>query len=503
MRVKKSFLNAFFGALILVIRSVLLFAVRIVFVKTLGKTLLGVDSLFTNILVVLSIADAGISTAISFNLYKPLSEKNYKKISSLMTFYKKAYKRLGIIVLGAGVLFMPFLSIIVKENITNLYLFYLIYLFSTVVTYFISYKDSLLTADQNFYKSSMIVGTTYILMYVLRIVFLLIWPNFLVFALIQPIMIIIQRVLVNRYITKCYPMVDFDYKEEIPKKEQKQIFKNVKSMFLNKIGYFLVNGSDNIIISAIPSLGLGTVAIYTNYYSVVGAIDTIIAKAISGVTSSYGDLAVVESKDVQENVFNVLSFVNFIIYGLFGVGFFFLLTPLIKICFGSSFDISTVTLLVLCLNFYLVGMIRPLDIIKEATGNYYQDRYVNIFQAIINIVLSIVLGKLYGLFGVVLATLISFVCLPLWNRPYVAYKYIFNKKPYNYLKKQAIYFVSLLIICVVCHFTLNIVTIDNAVFDFVVKALFITIIYLLLVSALYCRTKEYKEVVYLIKKNRL
>ncbi|MBQ3420303.1 MAG: hypothetical protein IJH34_01260, partial [Romboutsia sp.] len=147
--------------------------------------------------------------------------------------------------------------------------------------------------------------------------------------------------------------------------------------------------------------------------------------------------------------------------------------------------------------------VRPLDIIKEATGNYYQDRYVNILQAVINIVLSIVLGKLYGLFGVVSATLISFVCLPLWNRPYVAYKYIFNKKPYNYLKKQAVYLGSLLIICVVCHFTLSIVALNNAILDFIVKALFITVIYLLLVSALYCHTKEYKEVIYLVKKNRL
>ena len=93
MRLKKSFLNAFTNSLILIIRSVLLFVVRIVFVKTLGKTLLGVDSLFTNIVLVLSLADSGIGTAINFSLYKPLAEKNYQKVSTLMSFYNCVYNR--------------------------------------------------------------------------------------------------------------------------------------------------------------------------------------------------------------------------------------------------------------------------------------------------------------------------------------------------------------------------------------------------------------------------
>ena len=152
MRVKKSILNAFSNSFILIIRSLLSFVIRIIFIRQLGKVYLGVDSLFTNILSVLSIADLGISTAINFSLYKPLSDKNYDRVSTLMTLYKKIYKVLGIIVLAIGIIIYIFLDKIVTTHVKNLDIIYFIYLFTTVSTYFLSYKNSLLIADQNNYK---------------------------------------------------------------------------------------------------------------------------------------------------------------------------------------------------------------------------------------------------------------------------------------------------------------------------------------------------------------
>ncbi len=492
MRVKKSFLNAFSNSLILIIRAVLLFVVRIVFVKTLGKIYLGVDSLFTNILLVLSIADSGISTAINFSLYKPLSDKDYTKVSVLMTFYKKVYKILGLIVILIGLSMLPFLNIIVKENVSNIHFIFILYLSTTAMTYFISYKDALLNADQNNYKVSFITGGTYIVMYLLRILFLLILPNFIVFVLIQLIMLLIQRVMINRYITKSYKNVDFNIDKKLSKKEQKKIYKSVGSMFLNKIGNYLVTGTDNIIISAFPNLGIALVGIYANYYSITNMTDNIINRGLSGITASFGDLAVNESKEVQENVFNIISFISFFIYGLITIGFWFLLTPLIKICFGNSFGLEGLTLLVICLNFYMIGNVKSLDVIKEATGNYVQDRYANIIQAIINIILSIILGKILGLLGVILATLISCILVPLWNKPYIAYKYIFNKKPFNYYLKQLMYLIVLSIIAFICYVIINSIAINNALLSFAVTGIIIVVIYVLIISLLFFKTNEYK-----------
>lgn len=499
MRVKKSFLNALSNSVILIIRSVLMLIVRIIFVRMLGKVYLGVDSLFTNILLVLSIAETGICSAINFSLYEPLSKKNYTKVSILMSFYKKLYNNLGFIVLVIGILMMPFLKFIVNEDINNLYLIFMFYLSTTVIGYFISYKDALLGADQNSYKVTFITGGAYVLMYLLRIIFLLIMPNFIIYILIQFVMILVQRVLINRYITKSYPKVNFSIDKELSKEEKKIIYKSVASLFLNKIGNYLVNGTDNIIISAFPSLGITLVGVYSNYYSVTNMTDSIINRGLSGITASFGDLAVNENKKTQEDVFDIISFISFAIYGLFTIGFVFLLTPFIKLCFGASFGLDNLTIIVICLNFYVLGIVHSLDVIKEATGTYIQDRYANIIQAIINIVLSIVLGFKFGLFGIIFATLISYILVPLWNKPYIAYKYIFNKKPFNYYLKQLFYFFVIIVISIISYFIINLISIKSMLVSIIVKGVIITIIYLLFISLFFYKTKAYKYVINFIK----
>jgi len=493
MRVKKSIYNAIANTSIMILRIVLMFVVRIVFVKTIGEKLLGVDSLLTNLLVVLSIANSGMSTAISYTLYKPLVDKDYDRISNLMAFYKKVYSILGVVLLSIGLLFMPFLRFIVTSNVEHLYLYYVICLLTTVLPYFIYYKESLLLASQNMYKSGLITGTSYVVMYLLRIVFLFLIPNFVLYLMIQLIIVVLQRILINVYITKLYKKVDFNIKGNIAKKEQKAIYKSAFSIFLDKLGYYLVAATDNIIISAIPKLGLKSVTIYTNYYSVTGAIDNILGVGIfSGITASFGDLAVQESKESQEEVFNIISFASMLIYGLFFVGFLILLTPFIKFCFGTSFGISYKILFVVCVNLYILGILKPLTIIKEATGNYVKDRYANLIQAFFNILLSIILGRKLGLFGIVLATLISYFMVPLWNRPYIAFKYIFKKSPINFYFKQLFYFVSILFIYFVCLNLTKLIVLKSFFISFIIKIVVITVAYFILISLIYFKTSEYK-----------
>ena len=500
MRLKKSIYNGLTNSFILIIRSILMFVVRIVFVKTLGKELLGVDSLFTNLLLVLSIADSGMSTAISYTLYKPLSDKDYDRVSSLMTFYKKVYYILGILITVVGLLFIPFLHIFVKNDISNIYLFYLIYLLTTSLPYFISYKDALLNADQNLYKSGLIVGSTFILLYLLRILFLILVPDFLIFSLIQLIMMFIQRILVNKYITKNYDYVDYNSSLKLSKGEEKKIYKSVFSIFTNKLGRYLVNGTDNIIISAIPNLGLGIVAVYANYYSVVGAVDSVIGRGLSGIISSFGDLAVNESKKIQKDVFNIINFFSNFIYGLFSVGFLILLSLFINICFGVDYELGFNIVLLVSLNFYMLGIIKPLEIIKEATGNYVKDRYANMIQAVINVVLSIILGYNFGLFGIIISTLISYILVPLWNMPYIAFKYIFDEKPFNYFCKQLGYFITIVIAYLLSSFVVNLISMSNKFLLFSIRGIVVVIIYIVIFSLLYHNTEEYNFFLNKIKK---
>ncbi|MBE6157927.1 MAG: hypothetical protein E7160_03945 [Firmicutes bacterium] len=492
MRIKKSFFNAVSNSSILIVRSILLFVVRIVFVKTLGKSLLGLDSLLTNLLVVLSITDLGISTAINYSLYKPIHDKDYKKVSALMSFYKKMYNFLGIIVLIIGIAFIPFLKFIVTDNIPNLEFIYILYLLTTASTYFISYKDSLLYADQKNYELTFIIGVTYILIYIIRLISLIIYPDFILFIMIQLVGLVLQRILINRYITKKYDKIDFNSKIEISKTEQKEIKKSVTSMFLYKVGGYLISGTDSAVISANSNLGVAVVGIYINYLSITSMMDSIVYRAFGGMTASYGDLAVESDTDVLENVYNITALFAFIVYGIITIEFWFLLTPFIKFCFGADFGLSMPIISVICANFYLNGILRTLEIIKDATGLYNNDKYATLIQTVINLALSIILCKYFGLIGVVLGTLISIILVPLWNKPYIIYKHIFKKNMFGFIKDQCKYLLVLLLIFCICLFIINFIPIANQFISFIVYGSIIMVISLLIIYIFFRNNEQFK-----------
>ncbi len=84
------------------------FIIQTIFIKTLGAEYLGVNGLFTNVLQMLSLAELGIGSAITYNLYKPLANNNEKEIKAYMNFYKKAYNFIGLFILIIGLCITPF-----------------------------------------------------------------------------------------------------------------------------------------------------------------------------------------------------------------------------------------------------------------------------------------------------------------------------------------------------------------------------------------------------------
>lgn len=144
----RNILTGFLGQFIFILAG---FINRSVFIHCLSSEYLGVNGLFTNILSMLSLADLGIGTAIVYALYKPLAEKNETEIAKLMNFYKKAYTSIGVIIFILGIGLLPFLNGLIGEapNIKeSIYLIYIIYLFNSAISYFASYKSSLIIADQ-------------------------------------------------------------------------------------------------------------------------------------------------------------------------------------------------------------------------------------------------------------------------------------------------------------------------------------------------------------------
>ncbi len=149
--------NIFFGTVCLIAVSFLGLFERAVFLNHLSSDYLGLNSIFSSILSVLSVAEMGFGSALAFYLYGPLATKDEAKIKILMKFLRRVYKLIGLIILIAGLALVPFLSFIVKTDIpiSQVRIFYLIYLAGMVAGYFFSFNTILIEADQKLYLQTL------------------------------------------------------------------------------------------------------------------------------------------------------------------------------------------------------------------------------------------------------------------------------------------------------------------------------------------------------------
>lgn len=492
MRTKKSILNMCSNFLILSLRTIMTFVVRTVFIKILGGEYLGIDGLFTNILSMLSLADLGIGIAINHSLYEPLAHKDIKKISILMSFYKKLYAIIGITITILGLCLIPFLNIFIKNiEINNIILIYILYLFNTVSLYFISYKETLIIADQDNYKLTKITFVSYMAMYILQILLLLVTHNFIIYLLTQIIILFVQRVFINRYITKKYNYINFKSNDKLEKNELNKIKTNIKSIIFYKLGNFSLNSTDNLIISSFISVPM--VGLYTNYLSITTMLSSLISSICRGVTASFGNLIVLETEETQEKTFDIINFICCIAYGYVSICILILINPFVEIWIGTKYLLPFYIILTLVLIFYLNGLMTLIISIKDAAGAYKQDRYSTIIQAIVNLILSIILVQFFGLLGVLLGTLISIILVPLWNRPYMIYKHVFKSSPKKYFSSIIFNILINILLYLFINYIIDLIGLKLSLLNLFVEGVFITLIYFISIIIIYFHNKNFKQ----------
>ena len=176
------------------------------FVKILGKEVLGLNGLFTNIISMLSIVELGFGSAITYNLYKPIANNNIEEIKSLMEFYKKCYHAVAIVIMIIGILLIPFLNSIVGENQLdlNIYFIYGLFILETASSYFLSYKRSILYANQeNFIINLCHIGYL-VLMNLTQVIFLIYTKNYYIYLIIKIFFRIMENIVINYYAHKKY-----------------------------------------------------------------------------------------------------------------------------------------------------------------------------------------------------------------------------------------------------------------------------------------------------------
>lgn len=489
-RTEYSLINMLTGMAGYVINTIVGFVCRIIFVRTLSVDYLGVNGLFTNILSVLSLAELGISNAIVYALYKPLADKDEKKIASIMQFYRKAYMAIGFFVAVVGLAMIPFLSVIIKEPPAikeSIYNLYLLHLATTVISYFFSYRQSLLTAAQRQYIVS---GYSYVIAIgqsALQIAYLLLTHEYIGYLLIQILGGITYNVWISRQAAKDYPFITDKNVEPLTREECRSLFRNIKALAINKVSGVLVNSTDNLAIGYFN--GLLSVGLASNYTLFSNTLNTLVTMCFNALTGSVGNLNATSDENTRYKFFKALNLANFWIYGWAGIGMTFVSGDLVEWIFGPEYVMPIEIPLLLALNFYTIGLIHSSYTFKSTLGLFRYGQYILIFTGILNVVLDILLGKILGIAGIYLATLIARVCTNLWYEPYAVFRYGFHK-PFalyvkDYCKKTAV----LLMAGSLCWLICSLFSLQPWA-NFLLKAVVCTVIPNLVFYVCFGKTKE-------------
>lgn len=501
MRIKNIVNNAIFSSSNMVLNIVLTFVYRTIFIQTLGVEYLGLNALYTNILMMLSLAELGVGQAIAFSLYKPISLDDKVKINMLVGFYKKVYRYIGYGVLALGLCVMPFISYLISSSVEleNIYLIFLLFLLNSSLTYFWGYKRTLIIAHQKEYKLVPFLAVSQIVDIGLRIVCLLITQDFVLALLIQLIVKLIENIVINKYIDNKYDYITTKA-SKIDKRELIKVTTNVKAMILHKLGDFFVNGTDNIIISSF--IGLSVLGLYSNYTMLTAVVITFLMLIFNATSASLGNVIAKESIERTEELFRVINFLSYWLFGWASICFYVLVQPFITLWLGSDYILGEGVTILLSINLFVFGTRVSLGVVKAAGGIYAQDKYSPLIQGFVNLIFSIVLVQNLGLKGVLIGTLVSSLLVPLWHRPYIVYKHLFKSSPRKYFYSLCIF---TLIIMTIAAMTKSVVDLSvnglESVYSiFIISIGLCFIIPNGLITIFFCRTKEFNILYSYVKR---
>lgn len=499
-RIRNTIFNGISNLILNISVAIISFALRTLFIRTLGEQCLGLDGLFTNILSLLSLAELGFSTSISFSLYKPLATNDIKKVNQLMTYFKKVYQKIGLFIFLFGLLILPFLKIIAKDYTIdyNIYVIYLLYLINTAVSYYISYITILIEADQKLYKLTTIKFASNIITYGTQAISLVIFKNFIFYLLIQFVFRMVERIIIFLYIKKRYNNLDLKTKSDLDLETKCEISKNIKGIIFHKIGDYAVNGTDNMLISSI--INISTTGIYYNYVSITAILKNIIAAIVNATTASFGNLNVTEDCSTKRNVFELINFLGLFFSGISVVGVYFCINPFISLWIGPNFLLDSFCVIVICINLYLNSILLPVDAVKSSSGLYYNDRFVPLIQSIINLIVSITMGIKFGLIGILLGTTISGLLTVNWTKSYVIYRNLFNNSPVGYYLSILKNVCCIILTIFISKIILTVVNVNNNLIAVIFYGFISVILYIIAFTIVNFKAKEFKYFIGFLKK---
>lgn len=436
-RVKKTIKNAKVNLFYYVCFMFTSFFSRKIFLEYLGADFIGLTGTLNGVLGMLNIAELGVGTAVGYALYKPIYDKDKSEINKIVSLLGYIYKKIGFLILVLGIVISLIIPLVLKDTPFSYWIIFfafLSFLFSSLLGYFFNYHQVLLMSDQKNYIVVKYYQSIVILKLLTQISLVYLFQNYFIWIAIELLFSIFYSVLFRMRVKKEYPFLTLKAKVTSSiLKEYPEVIRKVKQIFVQKIAYIVLTGTDNILIYIFANLK--AVAFVGNYQLIILSLQSLIGTLFSGTGSAIGNVVAEGNiKNVQKIFWEMMAIRHFVASILF-VAVYFLIDRFIILWLGVEFILEN-DLILLMLITLVLGQIRvPVMHFLNAYGLFH-DVWSSVFEAILNLVISLVLGYLWGVKGIFLGTIISMGLIVLFWKPYFLYKKGFKKSVYKYYSRQ-------------------------------------------------------------------
>lgn len=497
-RTKNAIRNMICGIVNRVVLLVFPFILRTILIKVLGIEYAGLNGLFVSILEVLNLSELGLSSAIVYCMYKPIACGDNDSICALLKLFRKMYFVIGMVVLGIGIAIMPFLKYFIKDSYpadVNLYILYVIYLTNSCVSYFfMGYRSALLSAHQRLDITQNISTLVKGAMYIVQIIVLILYKNYYVYVIMLPIFTVIINLLTAYETRKVFPQyvclgeVSQDIKNDLKEK--------LSGLMITKLCAVTRNSFDSIFISAF--IGLTMSAIYSNYYFIMNALVSILGIVVTAVLAGVGNSIQTETVEQNYNDLKRFNFMYLWISGVCVVCLFCLYQPFMCLWIGEDYLLPLSSVALFCTYFFLLKMGDMQSVYYNAAGLWWYYRKCTIIEALLNLGLNFILGKLWGLNGIIAGTLISLFLVNFLYAERLVFKYYFkNGRTWEFyflqIKYASVTALTCFIVYKICGWAGLILDIKYSIDTLVLRGIICFLATNLLFFFFYGRSKEFQS----------
>lgn len=443
-RVKKTLTNAKVGLSFYLLALILSFFSRKLFLNCLGTDFIGLTSTLQNLLGFLNLAELGVGTAIAVVLYKPLFDNNHDSISEIVSVLGYLYQKIGLVILSAGIILSCFLPILFPASESGfsygvVYFAYYSYFTSSLLGYFINYKQNLLYADQRTYVITGYLRTIEIIRTLIQIAIAYYTRNVFLWIAMEVILGLTYSIILNWRIKKTYPWLDCQIKRGKQNlKKYPQIGKSIKQLFVHKIAAFAEYQSMPVLIYSLVSLPM--VAIYANYTLIIDKISGIINSIFSGFDASIGNLIAEGNTDKTINIFYEIKALRHYIATIVSFILYCSISPFIGWWLGDQFVMPDYIVYILIAYTYL-------RISDGYTGSFlfgyglFKDIWAPIAEVIIVFGVASIAGLKFGLAGVMMGPFVSFFLIFCIWKPIFLFKNGFKCSSKHYWLNTVVYLI--------------------------------------------------------------